>query len=544
MSKKIYRTAIVLCALMFSSCSMDHIMLEGGIQDEDQIQQTITAVPDRVNADIYGIYSIVGQQFVVLGAGFHNDFGYPAQCLSQDLNGPDMVCDNSNYNWFSDSSAYTDRNTSYAVAMFRYANPYNLIKLCNDVIATINPASATEGMLHTLGQAKVMRALGYYSIAPYYQFSYLTHPEAECIPVVTENTMDYSNNPRATNRSIYSFMIDDLTEAIDHLEGFSRGSSKVEADRQVAHGLRARINLAMGNYAEAASDAAAAREGYTPATIAEVSTPAFCRISEGNWIWGIQIENTNIGIPLATWPSKLSSFTGQGYTGLTGCYKRINKLLYDKIDSRDVRKGWWINEELDSPLLNTITWNGKSGKAISSMKINGSKEAFVPYTNVKFGMKSGIGSIQNDSDWPLMRVEEMILIEIEGLARSGEESKAAGMLEEFIRTYRYPGYSCSKSGEELYNEIWKQRRIELWGEGFAMYDIMRLGKDVVRIHGTDTGNWPDDFAFNVKAGDPYLLLRFPDSETNVNLAVPPTENTGGTLPQPLQNGDLRDGVTD
>ncbi len=538
----IRKIAIVFGAFFVSACSMDHIVLEGGIQDEDQIQQTITAIPDRANADIYGIYSIIGQQFVVLGGGFHNDFGYPAQCLSQDLNGADMVCDNSSFNWFSDSSAYTDRNTGYAVAMFRYANPYNLIKLCNDVIVTINPATATKEMLHTLGQAKVMRALGYYSIAPYYQFSYITNPDDECVPLVTEKTLDYANNPRATNRQIYGLMIEDLTEAIEYLKDYSRGTSKVEADQQVAYGLRARVNLAMGNYEEAASDAAAAREGYTPASIEQVSTPAFCKITEPNWIWGIQIENTNIGTPLATWPSKLSSFTGQGYTGLTGCYKRINKLLYDKIDSKDVRKGWWINEELDSPLLNTVTWEGKTGKAISSLKIPNSKEAFVPYTNVKFGMKSGIGSIQNDSDWPLMRVEEMILVEIEGLAKSGKEPEAARMLEEFISTYRYPAYKCSKTGQELYDEIWKQRRIELWGEGFAMYDVMRLQKNIVRITGTDTANWPDDFAFNVEYGDPYLLLRFPDSETNVNLAVPPTENTGGDLPETLQNANLKDGV--
>ncbi len=542
---KIKYLLLSFSAAILVSCSMDHIYPEGGTQTEDQIKETVSSIPDRVNADVYGIYSIIGQQAIVLGGDFHNDFGYPAQCLTQDMNGPDMVCDNSGYNWFSDASTFTDRNTNYAVAAFRYANPYNLIKLCNDIIASVDVETAGEDILHSLGQAKVMRAMGYYSLAPYYQFSYINHKDEPCIPIVTEKTHDYKNNPRATNEQVYKLMIDDLTEALVYLEGYKRkAGSKVEADSQVAYGLRARINLAMGNYKEAAEDAALAMEGYQPASIEDVSTPSFCRISEKNWIWGIQIENTNIGIALATWPSMLSSFTSLGYTGLTGCYKRINKLLYDKIDESDVRKGWWINEEMDSPLLSTISWNGVSGKDISTLKISNAKEAFVPYTNVKFGMKSGIGGIQNDSDWPLMRVEEMILIEIEGLAKSGQEALAAQKLTEFVSTYRNPGYVCTKTGQALYDEIWKERRVELWGEGFSMYDIMRLEKPIVRIHGTDTANWPDAFAFNIEPSDPYLLLRFPDSETNVNLAIPPTENTGGKLPKSLQNANLLDGVTD
>ena len=49
------------------------------------------------------------------------------------------------------------------------------------------------------------------------------------------------------------------------------------------------------------------------------------------------------------------------------------------------------------------------------------------------------------------------------------------------------------------DDVWLQRRIELWGEGFSMADIMRLGKPVVRFQGSDKGNWPDAFCFNIAA---------------------------------------------
>lgn len=532
-------------AVAFTACSMDEILPEGGTQTEGQVKETVETVPERVQADVYGLYSSLSQQFVVLSTNFHNDFGYPAQCISQDLNGPDMVCDNSGYNWFTPCGDYTDRNANYAIPAFRYGNPYNLIKLCNDVIATIDENTASGSSLYSLGQAKAMRAFGYWGIAPYFQFNYINHKDAPCIPLVTEKTLDYSNNPRATNEAVYGFMHDDLTDAIRLLEGYQRkAGSKVEIDQQVAYGLRARINLAMGNYAEAAEDAAKAREGYTPAGIEDLSKPAFCQMSEKNWMWGIQIDNTNLRSQIATWPSKLCSFSGDSYSAGAGCYKRINDLLYSKIDGTDVRKGWWVDESLHSDLLANVTWNGVSGDKISTLEIANVKVPFVAYTNVKFGMKSGIGSTINDSDWPLMRVEEMILIEVEGLAKSGNEQEARNLLNDFVKTYRNPIYNCAKTGEQLYNEIWKERRVELWGEGFSMSDIMRLGKPVVRIHGDKIGYWPEAFAFNVAADDGYLLLRFPDSETNTNHGVPTTSNTDGKAPVSRQNAELLDGVTD
>ena len=55
------------------------------------------------------------------------------------------------------------------------------------------------------------------------------------------------------------------------------------------------------------------------------------------------------------------------------------------------------------------------------------------YTNVKFGMREGIGTDKNAYDWPLMRVEEMILIQAEGLAMSGQTTQALQVLNDFVR---------------------------------------------------------------------------------------------------------------
>ena len=167
---------------------------------------------------------------------------------------------------------------------------------------------------------------------------------------------------------------------------------------------------------------------------------------------------------------------------------------------------------------------------------------FLPFTNIKFGQLSGVGNILNNSDFPLMRVEEMILIQAEGLAKSGNDAQAIQVLENFVKNYRDPQYSVSGRGLSLADEIWFQRRVELWGEGLVTGDMKRLGKPLVRFHGAGTSNEPDAFQFNLEANDGWLNMRFPQRETNTNFGI--KNNDGGVAPKIGNQPELRDGVTD
>ena len=534
------------CATLNSCSDMDNIDSEGFRITDGQIEDTNELIPSRVESSLVGMYHYMGTQYA--GAPTNerdDDFGYPTACISQDLNGADMVCDNSGYNWFSVSGDYSDRNETYANPQLRYSYFYNQIKLANDILASVDQNTEDEKLKQYIGEAKAVRAFDYLCLAPYYQFNYASSKDLPCVPLVTEATTEFNNNPRATVEQIYTQIMNDLNDAIDKLENYDRKGDKTRIDKQVAYGLRARANLYMGNWAEAANDASKAMEGYTPYSREEVSQPAFYNLNDHNWMWGISITASDVtkngGNP--SWPSHLGSFSGASYAAAVGVYKRINTLLYNVIPETDIRKQWWVDEDLHSDLLNGQVWGEASGQDIPTYTITDVKMAYVPYTNVKFGMKSGIGSATNDCDWCIMRVEEMMLIEAEGLAMSNQEGEAKSKLEAFVKNYRDPSYTCTASTKEaLQDEIWKQRRIELWGEGFAMADIMRLNKPVVRFHGTDKGNWPDAFCFNIEANDPYLLLRIPQKESNNNAGI--VNNAGGTKPISLQNPNLKDGVTD
>ena len=540
--KKAY-TYIAATALAMAGCSqMDELEPQGGIALAEQVQDVNAAIPSRADASFNGMFTKLGSPDSVFGSGRPDDFGFIMMAFSNDIEAADVVLANSGYNWFSACGALTSRNADYANPYIRYAAPYNTIAAANEVLKSYPSDTDVPEIRHKLAQARAIRAFAYLNLAPYFQFGYAADAEGlPCTPLVTEATTDFTDNPRASVADIYELIVSDLTYAIENLGDYHR-TDKSRIDIQTAYGLRARAYMNMEEWALAVADASKAAAGYEPATMGEVSRPSFYDIGEHNWIWGYDMTTAIAMInPYATSSAWIRSFSGDGYSAGTQVYACINNLLYDKIPATDVRKGWWMNESLESPLLSAVTWNGVSGNAVAALEIDNVKMKFLPYTNVKFGM-SAVGGTLNDEDWPFMRVEEMILIQAEGLARSGSEAQGKALLEDFVRTYRDPAYSADASGRSLTDEIWFQRRIELWGEGFSNSDTRRLGKPLVRFHEGKESNVPSAFRFNMAADDGWWLLRFTSSEMNTNLAI--IDNTAGTQPAQDQNGNLRDGVTD
>ena len=73
-----------------------------------------------------------------------------------------------------------------------------------------------------------------------------------------------------------------------------------------------------------------------------------------------------------------------------------------------------------------------------------------------------------------------------------------------------------------------QRRIELWGEGFSYFDLMRLKKGVDRRG----AGFPTAYVYNIPAGDAALIYPIPDREMNNNPSL--TQNPVATQPQPVE----------
>lgn len=519
---------VLLIALSFAACEdLMNAEPEGATKTADQKADAASKSEAAGAADVSAIYA----QFIQLYAGLgevgienHSDFGYASICMFIEEQGQDYVSPNIGYNWFRRMANWTGNRDNTLSTGAGEANTmtwneyYKIIRACNNVIEGAdrkNPGTQR----YNLSQALAVRAFCYMQLAQLYQVTYSDESlKKPCVPIVKENmtTEQQESNPRATVEAVYTMIMEDLDYACDSLDGFIR-SDKSAVDQAVAYGLRARADLLMKKWKEAAEDAemALTLSGATPLSIAEANVPGFADASAANVMWANIVVETNdiVQTGIINWPSHLSTWYDDGYTGV-GARRYIASALYSQIAASDVRKGWWMNSDLESPLLNAAGYN--------ALKESLQSDAANAYVNLKFG--TGDGNVNGlgaaAGDWIMMRAEEMYLIMAEGQAKSG--GAGAATLTEFVQTYRDPAYSVSAHGLSLEDEIWWQRRVELWGEGHAFNDIMRLNKDIIRTNST---NWPADWATqDIKAGNGILIWRIPQAEIEANKGISEADN--------------------
>jgi hypothetical protein len=116
-----------------------------------------------------------------------------------------------------------------------------------------------------------------------------------------------------------------------------------------------------------------------------------------------------------------------------------------------------------------------------------------------------------------IRSSEMVLIEAEANYFLGNESAAIEALVRLNKTSgRNPEYSCSKSGEDLFQEIVDYRELELWGEGFNWYDVKRWNRDIVRKSFAEGGNCHTATAVTVAADKNDWTWAIPETESDYN----------------------------
>ena len=539
--KFIYSAAVVAAlALTASSCteSMD-TEPQGSTLTKEELERNASSLDGLVK----GMYSNMIQAEAItswVGATRHYDFGYASTMMMMDNAGQDEVSPNTGYNWYRNNLRFNDRTDKSDITYFLWNQQYKNISQANAIIsATESSYKDNSAAAAARGKALAMRAFCYLNLAQMYQFTYKGHEDALCVPIVKETTTaeQASDNPRATVKDVYDFIMDDLNNAVTLLDGASR-SGKADIDQQVAYGLRARTELVMQNWKSAADDAAKAAEGYTPLSREDAAQPGFNDISASNWIWGMDVNETSdiVQTGILNFPSMMSSFTGNGYSP-SYAYRAINSKLWNEIPSTDVRKGWWLDSKFNSPIVNPdyLINTGKQVYVFSSTSKD-DDHLFalwkVPYLNVKFGAyQNKYGNETNACDVPLMRVEEMILIQAEAKAMSGDVAGGKKILEDFVRTYRDPDYTCNATTAEGVQEaVWFQRRVELWGEGFSYFDIMRLKKPIDRRG----ANYEASVTYNIPAESKIMLWIIPEDEVNNNKALQGHNNEIVAVPTPVK----------
>lgn len=529
MNRKYIFAVLAFSVSAFVGCQDLDLLPEGDTVTSTQKEEVVSNDPSKAEAGVNAIFAQFSQYFPNYSAlgnvERHNDFGYPSVMQFTDANGIDMVTDDNGYNWAGNNLDFSDRDFTSRECQILWNDMYSMIYTTNNVIGAIASDTEDPTTQFYLGQGLATRAFSYWVLAQLYQFNYVGHESALCVPLITNensNEAALTGAPRATVEEVYTLISADIAKAVELLAAAEDGGV-TRADKRyislgVAYGLSARINLTMQKWAAAASDATKAIEASeaVPASAIDVSVPSFWSVSETNWMWGIIIAETDrvVTSGIVNWISHMGSLN-YGYANYSKG-RQINKTLFESISASDVRKGWWLDEDLTSLNLDAEQAGFMADYGYAAY----TQVKFAPYNNV-------VGTSINANDIPLMRIEEMYLIKAEAEAMSGGPGKAT--LEAFVQTYRDPDYVCNAT--DVQAEVVRQRRIELWGEGMSWFDIMRLNKGVDRRG----GGFPNaTMVFNIPAGNDILLWRIPEAEIQANPALGTADNNpSAPAPQPV-----------
>ena len=439
------------------------------------------------------------------------DWGYGSLMHVRDVMGEDMVVPETGYDWYSGWANNANLGIGYRYSEMVWRTLFYGIDKLNTLIPTIEKRNYKVDVANYLGAALAQRAMLYLDAARMYEF--LENDKVDAVNEAGNNvsglTFPILNEPwlypyptgvvRATRSEMADFLRQQLDEAEQLLEDAS-SSDKLLANLNVVYGLKARLNMWLGDYEQAQmyAERVIGQGGYTPLTRDEwlSTTRGFNDRTVSSWMWALRNDYKILNYQWVSFCCNETS--GDAYYTGAGAYTLMGRSIYDRMSDTDFRK---------------LSFKAPSGSSLAGQEPHlddGIFEKLPNYASLKF--RPGQGSITDvwdaaEVDIPLMRVEEMQFIVMEALAQRGEIEAARGRLTDFMKQYRDASYTCELTDkDELIDEIFLQKRIELWGEGQNFFDYKRLNKPVTR--GYEGTNFPAVRQFNTTSRPAWMNFVF------------------------------------
>lgn len=517
-NKSIYGVLLAGLTLSAMTSCIDEAEPCNGTVTQEMLGRSATATASIVNGlPAYGKS--------VWSRDYHFSYGASAIMRIRDVMTDDYAVVDHDYNQFSAWASTTALGPSYLIGQYVYTFYYSYIFASNLVVAAVNPEKASNEQLGSLGLGYAYRAANYLDLVRMYEFL-PTDVNPACtneqgynvknltVPIVTDTLSEKAsrNNPRATHEEMFKFIESDLNNAEKYIVHLSSNNNNTLPDLAVVYGLKARLYMWDGNYAQAKEYARKAIDTYGKAPISEADATdvkkGFNDISK--WMWGAQYtsEDRAVKTGIINFTSFASNETLFGYAG-NGPMNMIGKAFYDRISDTDWRKTMWKAPD-GSPL------EAKNKYIDGSKHKVDFKKRLPTYGSLKFRPNEGNyfdSQIATVSAYPLMRVEEMYFIEAEAAERVAAGTGIA-LLENFMKT-RDPNYTYT--GTDAIDEIIFQKRIELWGEGQSFFDVKRANLSVTR--GYPDTNFFDEWRFNTNGRPAWMNFCIVSLEENDNPAV-------------------------
>ena len=551
--KRIIKYIILTVAAAVSLSCIEETVPVGGSVTQAQVSASKSALKSMINSIPATLY-VSGAAGYAGSYGDHTDFGIPGVHLRLEHMLEDIatMSDNPYYNRFYAYDMNMAQGSEYTYCAYFWDYYYTLIRLANDVIASMKPIINETGsepedveFRHIIGQAYAYRAWFYLDLARLFEpklnkYTDVKHLLGLTVPIVDEYTTidDTKNNPRVSREEIYKFIFDDLARAEKYLD---KSKTAFTAPTMMAvYGLYARAYIELGAaykenkgvnpnpdilpltqeeaYQKAAEYARKVinESGKSPLTQSQWEDPVngFNNGTSNNaWIWGITVSAENLN-NLLTFISHMSAEAAWGY----GRYAQFGaaSALYDQIPDTDFRKHSW----LDPKRTEYYNYKFAGTEADRNDFLNGSQAA-KSYVALKFRPAQGECNdfnIGNAGDYCLMRIEEMYFIEMEAKANL-DLNEGIKLLKNFMKEYRNSQYDRSPaSWDDFKKEYMLQKRVEFWGEGIVFFDYKRLDVGINRAFAGS--NHPSVFRLGATDGrSPQWYIVVTRAEFQSNTAI-------------------------
>ena len=525
---KVYSALALTAAFALTGC-IEETFPESSKATAEMVSQSASALEGAVN----GISSQMSKGYLVYDEQVTEiDMALPAMMIIQTELLGDMypgISDNVGYDWYRRFNTVQNIDETTDFSYIPWFTLYKFVKSANDVISVVDIETAAPAQKAYAGMAYACRAYEYYLLTAFYEpveniYTNISAVKGLTVPFVLESTTadQAKNNPRVPHDEMIAFILSDLDKAEQCLADYE-ADNRLAPSLAVVYGLKAKVYLLNGDYANAAKyarmgiDEATANMGAKPMTAAELldEKSAFSKATAG-WLWYVHYDAENMG-NLCNFVGWMSCEADWGYASLT--QPCIDKSLYDHIGETDYRKGWFLNPKK----YDYADYKTSRDKAWI--------EAAPDYAAIKFRCIDGdykTYSIGGASDVPVMRIEELYLIEAEAVAASEGVAAGVTLLNNFMQSYRDASYNYTGSDLRAFQlEVLTQMRIEGWGEGWAFPSAKRLQPDVIQNYeGTNAPT--DDFKINCKGIKPTWTLVIPQTEVQSNVALEGKNNPNPT----------------
>ncbi|MCH7400923.1 RagB/SusD family nutrient uptake outer membrane protein [Belliella kenyensis] len=464
--KRIYKWLLIIPIGIFSACDSLLDIDPEYTQDAENFFNT----PEDFNRAIIGVYDMMQPAYLNIWIG---------EIASDNaIAGGESVNDTRGLHEIQDMTHGGVNDELRAVMRVNYTG----IARANYIFENQNKIDF-PGKNLILAEARMMRAYFYFNLVNYFGD----------MPLIIDRRLsinEVSSTPRAPKADIYAQIEADLRASIDVLPATVTETGRLTSGAATA--LLGKVLLYQGKYPEAATVLGGLIDsnpgGYS---LFEDFTTLFLvanqNVSED--VFTIQFSGLNGGDY-----GCLICLNGNAAVGFHGVrqyegpfyadgnsYNLPTQNLYDAFDDNDIRR--------DATILDIEAFIASQPNPSSITYAVGGGGHTGYYQNKYIKRANELGLPDDDLTSPLnyrvIRWADVLLMAAEAFQRSGNDGRARTELNKVRQRVNMPAINAS--GDALYQAILRERRLELSGEGYRFWDLVRTGQAAERISGFVTG---------------------------------------------------------